>query len=135
MRKLFNLANKWIAQLTKFITHVLQNWIIVLKDKKIFKKAVSLGGFFQCSIYMFLGHDNCFWKINLEILLNHIMNNFQIKHGQCDSIIFTKIYFFWNISVIIRTLLCWKQDSLLLTGPGIYSQIYQGATCPTVLIY
>ena len=42
--------------------------------------------------------------------------------------------FFWKLQVIIRLLSCWQQDSLLLTYPGIYPQIYQGSPCPGVLI-
>ena len=29
---------------------------------------------------------------------------------------------------------CWQQDSLLLTGPGIYPQVYHRNPCPAVLI-
>ena len=60
----------------------------LLRNKKIFKKAVKLVSFVQCLGHIFLGHDGGFWKIKLRILWNHIMKNFQIKHGQCDSIIF-----------------------------------------------
>ena len=28
---------------------------------------------------------------------------------------------------------CWQQDSLLLTGPGIYPQVYHRTLCPAVL--
>ena len=37
---------------------------LFLRNKKIFKKAVKLGSFLQCSIHIFLGHDDCVWKIN-----------------------------------------------------------------------
>ena len=40
----------------------------------------------------FLGHDGCLWEINLRILWNHIMKNFQVKHGQCDTIIFPRTF-------------------------------------------
>ena len=53
---------------------------LFLRYKKISKKAVKLG------------HDGCVWKIKLRILWNHIMKNFQVKHGQCDSIIFPKTF-------------------------------------------
>ena len=66
------------------------------------KKAVKLGSFLQCSVHIFLGHDGL--RINLKLLWNHIMKNFQVKHGQCDSIIFLKIF----------------SSLILLTGPGIY---------------
>ena len=47
--------------------------------KKISKKAVKLGSFLQSSTHIFLGHDEDFWKINLRILWNHIMKNFQVN--------------------------------------------------------
>ena len=40
----------------------------LLRYKKISKKAVKIGGFLQCSVHTFLGHDGCFRKINLGIL-------------------------------------------------------------------
>ena len=61
-----------------------------LRYKKISKKALKIGGFLQCWIHIFLGHDGCFWKIDLRILWNNVMKNFQVKHGQCESIIFPK---------------------------------------------
>ena len=42
--------------------------------------------------------------------------------------------FFWKLYVIIRPSPCWKQDSLLLASPGLYSQIYHRTPCPVVLI-
>ena len=50
---------------------------LFLRYKKMSKKAVKLGSFLQCSVHLFLGHDGCFWKINLRILWNQIMNNFK----------------------------------------------------------
>ena len=35
-------------------------------------------------------------RINIRILWNHIMKNFQVKHGQCDSIAFPKTFSFEN---------------------------------------
>ena len=77
---------------------------LFLRYKKISKKAVQLGSFLQCSVYIFLGHDGRFSKISLRILWNYITKNFQIKHGQCDSIIFPKtfsfdsrILYFWQV--------------------------------------
>ena len=61
---------------------------LFLRYKKNSKKAVKLGSFLQCSVLIFLGHDACFWKINLRIFWNHIMKNFQVQYGQSDSIIF-----------------------------------------------
>ena len=65
---------------------------LFLKYKQISKKAVKLGSFFQCSVHIFVGHDGSVWKINLRILWNHIMKNFQVKHDQCDSIIFLNTF-------------------------------------------
>ena len=65
-----------------------------LRYKKISKKAVKLHSFLQCSVHMFLWHDGFIWKIILRILLNHIVKNFQVKHGQCDSIISPKRFSF-----------------------------------------
>ena len=67
---------------------------LFLRYKKISKKAAKLGSFLQCSVHMFLGHDGCFWKIDLKYLWSHIMKNFQVKHGQYYSIIFPKIFSF-----------------------------------------
>ena len=38
------------------------------------KSSEKIGGFLQYSVYIFLGHHGCFWKINLRILWNHIIN-------------------------------------------------------------
>ena len=35
---------------------------------------------------------------------------------------------------IIKPWRCWQQDSLLLTGPGSYPQVYHITPCPAVLI-
>ena len=59
---------------------------LFLKYKKISKKAVKLGTFLQCSVHIFLGHDGYFWKINWRIVWNHLMKNFQEKHGKRDSL-------------------------------------------------
>ena len=42
--------------------------------------------------------------------------------------------FFWKLSATVRPLLCWQQDSLLLTGPGTYPQTYHITPCPALLI-
>ena len=66
---------------------------LFLRYKKISKKAVKLGSFLQCSVHIFLGHDTiAASRINLRILWNHIMKNFQVKHDQCDSIIFLNTF-------------------------------------------
>ena len=63
---------------------------IPLMHKNISKKALNFGRFFQCAVYMFLGLNGGFWKINLRILWSHIMKNFQVKYGQCENTIFPK---------------------------------------------
>ena len=68
--------------------------IVVIKVWKISKKAVKLDSFLQCSVHIFLRLDEGFGKIILRILWNHIMRNFQVKHGQWNSIIFSKIFSF-----------------------------------------
>ena len=68
---------------------------LFLKYKTISKKAAKLGSFLQCSVHIFLGLDGDFGKINFENFWNHIMKNFQVKHGQCDSINFSKTFFFF----------------------------------------
>ena len=65
------------------------------------KKAVKLHSFLQCSVHIFLWHDGCIWKINLRILWNHIVKNFQVKHGQCDSIISHKTFSFESSKLLL----------------------------------
>ena len=60
--------------------------LLFLMYEKIFKKAVKLGSFIQCSVHMFLRLIRDFWKISLRILWNHILKDFKVKQGQCDSI-------------------------------------------------
>ena len=60
---------------------------LFLRYKKISKIVVKLGRFLQCSVHIFLEHDGWFWKFVLKTLWNHIMKNFQVKHGQCDIIL------------------------------------------------
>ena len=40
-----------------------------------------------------------------------------------------------SIYIIIRPVPCWQQDSLLLTGPGIYPQTFHRNPCPAVLFF
>ena len=49
-------------------------------------------------ITYFLGHDGCLWNINLTILWNHTMKNFQVRHSQCDNIIFPETFFLEALS-------------------------------------
>ena len=67
---------------------------LFLRYKKISKKAVKLGSFLQCSVHIFLGHDEGVWKIKLRIFWNHVIKNFEVNHGQGDSIIFPKKFSF-----------------------------------------
>ena len=83
--------------------------LLFLKYYKISKNAVKLGSFLQCSVHKFQGRDGSFWKINSRTLLNHIMKNFQVKHGQCDSIIFPETFFYLKV-LRNRPLSCWQQD-------------------------
>ena len=106
---------------------------MLLRCDKIPEKAVKLGSFLQFSLHIFIRHDGYIWKINLRILWNYVMNS-QVKHGQCDSIIFHRNIFFWRLKVIARPLPCWQQESLLLISPGIYLQIYNRTQYPAVLI-
>ena len=95
VKTLLYLGNKWIAQLTKLFTHDHES--LFLKYKKISKKVVKLGSFLQCSVHISVGHYGCVWKVNLRILWDHNMKNFQVKCGQCDSIIFPQNIFFWRL--------------------------------------
>ena len=74
---------------------------LFLRYKKILKKVVKIGGFFQCSVHIFLGLDGSFLKINLRILWNNITKNFQVKHGQCGSIIFPKTFSFESCKYLL----------------------------------
>ena len=62
------------------------------ESKRISEKAFKLCSFLQCSADIFLGHDGYLWKINLRILWNNAMKNFQVRYGQCDSIIYFEIF-------------------------------------------
>ena len=59
------------------------------------------------------------FRINLRIFSNHIMKNFQVKYHIPQNIFFRKLYV-----IIITPWPCQQQDFLLLTGPGIYPQVY-----------
>ena len=87
---------------------------LLLRNKKISKKAVKIGGFPQCSVHIFLRHDDCFWKISLRILWNHIMKNFQVKHCQCDSIMFPKHFLLKALSNLLD--LCLADSRILYTN-------------------
>ena len=83
---------------------------LLLRYKENFQKAIKLGSFLQCSAHVFLRSDEDFWKINLKILWNHVRKNFQVRHGQCDSIISPKIIltksYIHKFIIEIHVLLC-----------------------------
>ena len=86
--------------------------IVVLKVYKNFhRKAVNSGSFLQDSVHIFLRHYGCFRKINWMILWNHIMKNFQVKHGQCDKVIFSKTFSFESSNWLIDL---WLAESRIL---------------------
>ena len=53
------------------------------------KKAVKLGSFLQYSVHIFPRHDGCF-KNKLKNFVEPYHE--EVKHGQCDSIIFLKTF-------------------------------------------
>ena len=93
IKTLFYLGNKWITQLTKILTNVLLKF-----SEAISYKLLQMFYWSFPNLHIFLGHDCCFWKINLRILWDHIIKKFQVKHGQCDSIIFSKTLSFERTS-------------------------------------
>ena len=60
------------------------------------------------------------------------MSNFQVEHGQCDSIIFPETFSFGSSNYLLDLPL--GDNRILLTDPGIYPQIYHRTSCPTVRI-
>ena len=66
------------STITKTFRRCLEE-LLFLRYEKIPKKAVKLDSFLQCSVHIFLGHDDCVWKINLRFLSIHIMKNFPCK--------------------------------------------------------
>ena len=60
------------------------------------------------------------------------MKNFQVKHGQCDSIIFSEFFFFGSSKHLLDIPL--DDNRILLIGPGTYPEIYHRTPCPAVLI-
>ena len=94
-----------------FCKYSTESLSLSLRYKKISKKAVKIGGFLQCSVHIFLGHDGCFWKINLRISWSHMKNRVNVtasyspKHfllkalnhllGLCLADI--RILYFWQV--------------------------------------
>ena len=60
------------------------------------------------------------------------MKNFQVKHGQYDSIIFPDTFSFGRFKYLLDLPL--GDNMILLTQPGIYPQVYHRTPCPAVLI-
>ena len=60
------------------------------------------------------------------------MKNFQLRHGQCDSVILPKIFSLGGSKYLLDLPL--GDNRILLAGPGIYPQIYHRTPRPAVLI-
>ena len=60
------------------------------------------------------------------------MKNFQVKHGQRDSIIFPETFSFGRSKYLLD--LPFGDTRILLTGPGICPQIYHRTPYRAVLI-
>ena len=56
--------------------------IVVLKVSENFQESYQFRQFSSMFSTYILRQDGCLWKINLWILWNHTMKNFQLKHGQ-----------------------------------------------------
>ena len=106
---------------------------LFLRYKKIFRKAVKIGGFLQCSVHIFLGHDAYFWKINLRILWNHIMKGFQVKHAHCNSIIISKTFSFESSKWLLGLFLADSKIMYFWQVLESIRQAYDKAPCPAVL--
>ena len=61
------------------------------------------------------------------------MKNFQVRHGQSDSIIFPETFFLESSKWLLEFFL--GDNRTLLAGPGIYAQFYHINSCPAVFIY
>ena len=59
------------------------------------------------------------------------MKNIQVKYGPCDIIVFPNPFSFENSKLYLIFALL-TAGSILLTGPGIYPQIYHRVPCPAV---
>ena len=69
----------------------------MINFQEISKKAIKLDSFPQCSLHIFLGHDSCF-KNQFKNFMKPYHEEFQITHGQCQSIIFAKTLFLKALS-------------------------------------
>ena len=59
------------------------------------------------------------------------MKNFQLRHIHCDSIILPEKFFLGSCKYLSDLP---SPNRILLTGPGIYPQIYHRTPCLAVLI-
>ena len=75
----------------KFFKRIYVACCSFIVHKKISEKAVNLSNFLWLQ-HIFLGLGSYLWKINLSILWSHTIKNFQVKCGQCDSIIFPETF-------------------------------------------
>ena len=71
-------------------------------------------------------------KINLGVLWNDTMKNFQVNHGQYDPIIFPETFSFRSSKYLIDLSL--GDNRITVTSPGIYPQIYHRNSCLGVLV-
>ena len=108
---------------------------LFLRYKNISKKVVELGSFLQYLMHIFLGVDGGFWKINLRFFVKSFYEKLSSEVCLVRQHHIPQNISFWKLWVIIGPLPCWLQDSLLLTGPEIYWQIYHRNPCPVVLIW
>ena len=61
------------------------------------------------------------------------MKNFQVRHGQSDSIIFPETFSLGSSKWLLDLPL--GDNRTLLAGPGIFPQLYYINSCPAVFIY
>ena len=107
---------------------------LFLRYKKISKKVVKLGSFLQCSVTYI---SRTWWRLLKNQFKNFMLPYHEKLLSKAWSVALhhiTQNIFFWKLQVIIRPFPCWQQDSLLLTSPGIYPQIYHRTPCPSLLI-
>ena len=80
---------KWHEEFAKFLPEhskasKMRLWLDPFIQSRICM-SLKIGGFLQCSVHILLEHNGCFWKISERILWNHIMKNFQWKHGHVTT--------------------------------------------------
>ena len=71
-------------------------------------------------------------KINLEILWNHTTKNFQVKRGQCDSVIFLETFSFGSSKYLLDLPL--SDTEFFCQVLDLSTQIYHSTSCLTGLI-